>query len=422
MEREEIEYIYNLRRFGMKLDLSIMREFAEIRGNPQDKFKSVHIAGTNGKGSVASAIYSILRKNYSVGIYTSPHLVRYSERIIVNDREISEDYIARFVREVKPIIEELAKENRNPTFFEVSTMLAFEYFSYMSVDFAVLEVGLGGRLDATNIVMPEITSIVTIDLDHTHILGDTIRDIAREKAGIIKPNVPIVIGENKKDAIEEIKRIAELRNAPYHNIWDEMEFEDVHIDLNGLRFKAHTPISTYNIETPLPGKHQITNMLVAIRIAELLQENYSISHSDIEDGIKNIKWKDRFQVKRRRPLLIFDSAHNPSAARALVSTIKDVGIEEPTFLFSILSDKNIDEFLKEISKVSKKIIVTEIDYERRRTELEDIVEHAKKYFSKVIPIKNSCDALKYAMENEKKIIATGSIYLLGELEKCLMSL
>ncbi len=422
MEREEIEYIYNLRRFGMKLDLSIMREFAEIRGNPQDNFKSVHIAGTNGKGSVASAIYSILRRNYNVGIYTSPHLVRYSERIIVNDKEISEDYIAKFVREVKPIIEKLAKENRNPTFFEVSTMLAFEYFSFMHVDFAVLEVGLGGRLDATNIVMPEITSIVTIDLDHTHILGDTIRDIAREKAGIIKPNVPIVVGENKKDAIEEIKRIAELRNAPYHNIWDETEFDDVHIDLNGLKFKAHTPISSYSIETPLPGRHQIINMLVAIRMAELLQENYTISHSDIEEGIKKIRWKDRFQVKRREPLLIFDSAHNPSAAKALVNTIKDVGIEEPTFLFSILSDKSIDGFLEEISKVSSKIIVTEIDYERRRTELKDIEAHAKNYFSKVISIKNSCDALKYAMKNEKKIIATGSIYLLGELEKCLMSL
>ena len=422
MEREEIEYIYNLRRFGMKLDLSIMREFAEIRGNPQDNFKSVHIAGTNGKGSVASAIYSILRRIYNVGIYTSPHLVRYSERIIVNDEEISEDYIARFVQEVKPIIKELAKENRNPTFFEVSTMLAFEYFASMNVDFAVLEVGLGGRLDATNIVTPEITSIVTIDLDHTHILGDTIRDIAREKAGIIKPNVPVVVGERKKDAVKEIKRIANLRNAPYHNIWEETEFEDIRIDLNGLRFKAHTPISSYNISTPLPGKHQITNMLVAIRMAELLQENYTISHSDIEEGIKNIRWKDRFQVKRREPLLIFDSAHNPSAAKALVSTIKDVGIKEPTFLFSILSDKNIDGFLEEIAKVSKKIIVTEIGYERRRTELKDIEMHAKKYFPQVVSIKNSCDALKYAIENEKRIIATGSIYLLGELEKCLMSL
>ncbi len=422
MEREEIEYIYNLRRFGMKLDLSVMQSLADIRGNPQNDFKSVHIAGTNGKGSVASAIYSILRRKYSVGIYTSPHLVRFSERIIVNNEEIDEEYITKYVREIKPIVEELAKENRNPTFFEVTTMLAFEYFSFKNVDFGVIEVGLGGRLDATNIITPEITGIVTIDLDHTHILGNTIEDIAREKAGIIKKGIPVVVGERKNEATRVIKEIAEKREAPYHNIWDETKFENINIDLNRLKFEAYTPKDVYKIVTPLTGRHQITNMLVAIRMAEILGENYNISHANIEMGIKNIKWKDRFQVKTRDPLLIFDSAHNPSAARVLVSTLKDLNIERPTFLFSMLSDKNIDDFLKEISKISEKIVVTEIGYERRRTALKDIERYAKKYFPTVISFKNSCDALKYTLKNERKIIATGSIYLLGELEKCLMSL
>ncbi len=422
MEPDEIQYLYNLRRFGMKLDLSIMHSLAQMRGNPQNNFKSVHIAGTNGKGSVAAAIYSILRRNYSVGLYTSPHIVRYSERIVVDDNEIEERYIVNFVRELKPLIEELAKENRNPTFFEVTTMLAFEYFSKKNVDFAVLEVGLGGRLDATNIVTPEISAIVTIDLDHTHILGDTLGDIAREKAGIIKPQVPVVVGEKKYEAVRVIRDIAEKRGAAYHNVWEEISVSDISVDLNGTEFKVFSPLRKYKISIPLVGRHQLTNMLVAIRMAEILSENYSISAKDIEEGLKNIKWKDRFQVKLSEPLLIFDGAHNPSAARALVNTIKDVGIEEPTFLFSILSDKNMDEFLKILSSVSGRIIVAEIDYERRRADLKDIGKCAKRHFKEVVSFKSSCDALKYALENEEKIIATGSIYLLGELEKCLMSL
>jgi len=422
MEIPEVEYLYNLRRFGMKLDLSIMHSFAEMRGKPQNNFKSIHIAGTNGKGSVAAAIYSILRRNYSVGLYTSPHIIRYSERIVVDDEEIDEEYIVNFVREVKPIIEELAQENRNPTFFEVTTMLAFEYFSHKKVDFAVLEVGLGGRLDATNIVLPEISAIVTIDLDHTHILGDTLGDIAREKAGIIKENVPVVVGEKKDEALRVIKEIARKKRAPYHNVWSEMSINDVRVDFNGTRFTVSSPIREYTIEVPLIGRHQITNMLVAIRMAEILSENYDIGPRDIVEGLKNIRWKDRFQVKREKPLIIFDGAHNPSAAKALVETIKDLNIESPTFVFSILSDKNMDQFLQILSSVGRRIIVTEIDYERRRTALEDIEKCARKYFPDVLAFKKSCDALKYAYENEEHIIATGSIYLLGELEKCLRSL
>ncbi len=420
MEIPEIEYLYNLRRFGMKLDLSVMESFADLRNNPHENFRSVHIAGTNGKGSVAAAIYSILRRNYSVGLYTSPHLVRYSERIVVDDREIEEDYIVNFVREIRPLIEKLARENRNPTFFEVTTMLAFEYFSFRHVDFGVLEVGLGGRLDATNIVKPEITAIVTIDLDHTHILGDTIEKIAWEKAGIIKKNVPVVVGERKKGATDVIKDVARKRNSEYHNVWDEMEIENFEISMKELKFTVNSPLREYKIKAPLTGRHQLTNMLVAIRLGELLGESYSISKTDIERGIENMKWKDRFQVKMKDPLLIFDSAHNPSAARALVSTIEDLKIEEPTFLFSMLSDKNVEEFLRTISKVSRRIIATQIGYERRRMELKDVVSHAKKYFEEVLKFENPCDALRYALRNENKIVATGSIYLLGELEKCLM--
>ncbi len=422
VESEEILYLYNLRRFGMKMDLSIMRSLAEQLGNPHENFKSVHVTGTNGKGSVCAMLYSILRRRYSVGLYTSPHVERYTERIIVDDKEIDEGYVVSFIRNWRPTIEKLASENRNPTFFEVTTALAFEYFSERGVDFGVLEVGLGGRLDATNIVTPEVSGIVTVDLEHTNVLGDTIEKIAWEKSGIIKSNVPVVVGEKKRDAVEVIKKVAEKRGARYHNVNDEMHVENVSINFDGTRFRALSPIREYDVRIPLIGKHQVLNALVAIRMAEILGENYSISHGDIEKGLAATHWRDRFEIKRREPLLIFDSAHNPSAMKILVNTVKDLGIHEILILFSMLSDKDIEKVLRILSTISRKIVVTEINYEKRRATLESIKRIAERYFPEIHAFKDSCSALKYALSTGENVIGTGSIYLLGELEKCLKSL
>ncbi len=417
MEREEIRYLYNLRRFGMKMDLSVMRSLAKMRGEPQKKFKSVHIAGTNGKGSVASFIYHILRERYSVGMYTSPHLVRFTERIVVDGREIPEDFVVDYVRRMRPVIEELAKENRNPTFFEVTTMMAFEYFAEMNVDFAVIEVGLGGRLDATNIITPEVSVITTIDYDHTHILGDTLGKIAEEKAGIIKPGVPVVVGEEKEEPRRVIERVARERGAEYHNTWDEVKVSDFSMSLDGMKMNLKTPVDEYRIETSMLGKYQVSNIAVAVRAAELLGK-YGIGREEIERGIRKARWKDRFEVKMREPLLIFDSAHNVAGARALVENVEILDLKNPIFLFSMVSDKNLDAFLKEISRVSSRIIVSEMSYEKRRTQVDVLSEKAREYFSRVEVIKEPCEALKRAMR-EKVIIATGSIYFLGDLEKCL---
>ncbi len=422
MEPPEIEYIYNLRRFGMKMDLSIMRELAAKLGNPQNDFKSVHITGTNGKGSVCAFLYSILKRRYSTGLYTSPHISRYTERIIVDDREIELDYAIQFIRDWREEIEALAAQNRNPTFFEVTTMLAFKYFSERNVDFAVVEVGLGGRLDATNIITPEISGIVTVDLEHTNILGNTIADIAREKAGIIKPNVPVVVGEQKKEALEVIRKIAESKNAAYHNVHEECSVSDLSMELHSMQFKAATPLREYEIELPLVGRHQITNALVAIRIAEILSENYTIGKEDIVEGLRTARWRGRFEIKRENPLLIFDSAHNPSAMRVLVDTVKSLNIEHPLFLFSALSDKDLHGIFSKIREVTDRIIVTEIDYEKRKTSLDILERRAREYFREVKAIKSSCAALRQALEKGEVIIATGSIYLLGELEECLRSL
>ncbi len=421
MEIPEIEYLYNLRRFGMKMDLSVMKEFVKNLGNPQDGLNYAHITGTNGKGSVCSMLYSIMKRKYRCGLYTSPHIERFNERIVVDDREIEDSYIVNFVRDYRKTIEKLAGEKRNPTFFEVTTGMAFRYFRDKNIDFGIIEVGLGGRLDATNIINPDITAIVTVDKEHTKILGDKIEDIAREKAGIIKENVPVVVGERKREAVEIIKNIAERKGTEYHNVNDEFEVENFEMNLNGIEFKAKSPVREYRIKNALTGNYQVVNTLVAVRMAEILSENYNITGNDIERGIERNVWRDRFEVKMKEPLLIFDSSHNPAGMREMVNIIKRLRIQPVTFLFSMLSDKDLDSTLRILKEVSTRIILTEIDY-KRKTPLSELENNARKYFLWIKGIKNSCDALKFAIENEERIVITGSIYLLGELEKCLRSL
>ncbi len=415
MELPEIEYLYNLRRFGMKLDLAIMRDFARLLGDPQDSMGFAHIAGTNGKGSTSSFLYNIMRQRYRTGIYTSPHIVRYNERIVVDGEEIPTAYIVEFVRRYRPVIEELAREQRNPTFFEVSTGLALDYFRSRNVEFAVMEVGLGGRLDATNIILPEVTAITTIDKDHTNILGKTLPKIAKEKAGIIKPGVPVVVGERKRSATKAIKDVAEKRGAEYHTIYDECQINDFEMCIDAMRFRLLTPVREYAIQTHMLGRHQIANISVAVRMAEMLEENYSITRGDIERGIEQTRWRGRFEIKSLSPLLIFDSAHNPAGAKVLSRTLRDLNLR-PTLLFSMLGDKDIDLYFKRMSAVSNRIIVTEVSYHRRMP-VEEIEKIAKNYFKEVISVKSPCEALRIASQFDT-IVACGSIYLLGELEQC----
>jgi len=420
VERCEIEYIYALRRFGMKLDLEIMRNFIELLGNPHESLHFAHIAGTNGKGSVASYLYNIMRRNYSTGLYTSPHIERFTERIVVDGEEIDEDYIVDFVHRYRGVIEELSNEQRNPTFFEVTTALALKYFYEKEVDFAVMEVGLGGRLDATNIINPDITAITSIDREHTNVLGKTIPKIAREKAGIIKKGIPVVVGEHKKAANSVIERIALKRGAEYHNALDECTYTVEKEDLNGMKISIATPVRAYKIRSKMLGTYQIKNMAVAIRMAELLSETYTISRGDIEKGIENTVWRGRFEIKSRKPLLIFDAAHNPAGARVLAKTLRELKLKNITLLFSMLDDKDVSLFLRYFKRLADKIVLTEIDYYRRMP-VSQLRKYAEQYFNDIYVEKNYCNALRLAMENDM-VLATGSIYLLGGLERCVQSL
>lgn len=417
-ELPEVTFLYSLTLEGKRENLDVMYELLDHLGNPHSNdARYVHVAGSNGKGSVCASVYSVLRERYHVGLYLSPHVYRFNERITVDDKEIEDEYITNFVRNVKTILEKISGENRRPSFFEVTTAMAFHYFKEKGCDFSVIEVGLGGRLDPTNVIRSMISAITSIDLEHTHILGDTIEKIAFEKAGIIKPYTPVVAGVRDERALKVIKRIAEEKKAPLHNALSDYDVHGVSISLDSMRLRISSDRGEYRIDFPLIGRHQVNNVLVALGILEILGENYSIERSDIESGLSKVRLPGRFEVKIRKPLLIFDIAHNPAASKALADTIRDLELENATILFSALRDKDIDGILRNLGMISDEIIVTEIDYERRRTPAEEIERCARRYFRNVRVVKKSYEALERAMESSDIVIATGSAYLLRELEE-----
>ena len=417
-ELPEVTFLYSLTLGGKRENLDVMYELLGYLGNPHSNdARYVHIAGSNGKGSVCASVYSVLRERYHVSLYLSPHVYRFNERIMVDDREIEDEYIINFVRNIRAILEEISRKRRRPSFFEVTTAMAFQYFKEKRCDFSIIEVGLGGRLDPTNVIHPIVSAITSIDLEHTDILGDTIEKIALEKAGIIKPYTPIVAGVKDERALKVIRRIAEKKKAPFHNALSDYDVREVNISLDSMRFKISSDRGEYEINFPLIGRHQVNNVLVALKVLEILGESYSIERKDIESGLSKVRLPGRFEVKMRKPLLIFDIAHNPAASKALADTIRDLGLENPTLLFSALRDKDIDGILRSLSGVSDEIIVTEIDYEKRKTPAEEIERYARRYFKNVKVMKRSYDALEYAMKSSDIIVATGSAYLLRELEE-----
>jgi dihydrofolate synthase/folylpolyglutamate synthase len=359
-------------------------------------------------------LYSILKNRYRAGLYTSPHILDFNERIIAMDLPIENAYMSKWINEKKPIIERFAKEGSQPTFFEVTTAMAFDYFKGKNVEYAVIEVGMGGRLDATNIIVPETAGITSISFDHTDKLGNTLVDIAREKGGIIKSKKPVIFGKIAQEPLETLKKIAREKDAPYYSIEELYRPKQVELSESGTSFFVEGIKDNYNISIPVPGEYQVSNALVSLGMLEL--SNLDLSKDDMEAGFRNFRIGGRFEIKSRSPLIIFDVAHNPGAAEVLVETIKRFYNREPLLLVTQLKDKNSVEFFKALSKVSQSIIVTEVK-DIRKKEVELLKNEAKKFFKNVYAFKNPVEAYKFATETSDFIVVTGSFYLLGELEE-----
>ena len=423
--QEALEFIEKSHKFGMRLGLENTFKLLELLGNPQDKLKFIHVAGTNGKGSVCSFISNTLKEQgYKVGLYTSPYLETFTERIRLNGNNIPEEDVARIITIMKEKIEQMASEgSAYPTEFEIETAMAFYYYYEQKADYVVLEVGLGGRYDATNVIKSPLASvIVSISLDHIGVLGDTIGKIAYEKAGIIKEDSIAVVYKQNPEAEEVIKDVCKEKNTKYI----EADFENLVIkksDINSQVFDCTIMNEKFeNMEIRLIGDHQVNNAVLALTVIKVLKDerNIEISEDSIRKGLLNTKWPGRIEKIGDNPTFIIDGAHNEDGARSLAKALeKHFNGKKMTLLIGMLKDKDIDSVLEILMDKFDKVVTTIPDSDRA-IDSEELKEKIEKYVDDVVAIPKIEDAVKYVLDNAKEdeiIISAGSLYMIGHIRQ-----
>jgi dihydrofolate synthase/folylpolyglutamate synthase len=394
---EAIQFLYGLQIFGAIFGLETPRKLAALAGDPQNRLRFIHVAGTNGKGSTCAMLESIYRAaGLRVGLFTSPHLVSFRERIQINRKLISENDVARLVSEIQESLK-FFPAGAHPTFFEVVTLLALKFFEEQKCDLVIWETGLGGRLDATNIVTPLASVITNIAFDHEQWLGDTLEKIAAEKAGIIKPGIPVVTSVKNPEELAAIEKIARKKNAPLTII--------------------QKPESRSRKSGSLLGEHQKINAALAAATVRVLQKEISVTEKQIEIGLQHVNWPGRLQLVERPggQRFLLDGAHNVAGAKALREALeKDFPVKRRTLILGILQDKNWREVCEMLSPLAVKIFVVPVASERTSdpNELAEICL-ANNPAGKVFAEASLAEALKKAGDAEF-IVITGSLYLIGE--------
>lgn len=412
---ESLSYLYHLERFGIKLDLSNINALMKHLGNPHLKFPSIHIAGTNGKGSVAAMLHSILcEAGYRTALYTSPHLVDFRERIRIGHDFIEKEFIFDFIRNLKDQIDQ-----NGYTFFEVTTALTFQYFAEKNVDIAVIETGLGGRLDATNMINPLVSIITTIGLEHTEHLGDSIPQIAKEKAGIVKTGVPTITGVSQPEALEVIKSICRERKSDLTVVQEKSSYAILECSIFGSKFDFSSETDKYDaLELNLAGEYQVFNASICLNaIHRLRLLDWKIDELAIRNGLKKVIWPGRLEVFRKEPLVLLDVAHNPAGIQTLIQSLDQFFPEKKIiFIFGVMEDKDHHSMLKEICPKAKFIVLTKPDYKRAAEP--EVLEETLKISNtpyEIIPHINQ--AYLFALKNAKSadiICITGSHFTVGE--------
>ena len=391
---EAIQWLYDLRLFGAKLGLEKPRRLAELAGNPQDRLRIIHVAGTNGKGSVCAMLESIYRHaGYQTGLFTSPHLISFRERMQINRQLISEEDIIQLTGEMQAFLRDCPRES-HPTFFEVITVMALEEFAREKCDVVILETGLGGRLDATNIVTPIASVITSIALDHQQYLGETLTEIAAEKAGIIKPRIPVLSTAHQPEINEVIQNAAAQKKAP-------LEFIDTEVD------------------TCLAGKHQRQNAALAQATVQALQNVFPVDDQAIVGGLVNVHWAVRAQCfEKDNQRLLIDAAHNPGSAEALRDVLQEnFPGQRPTLVIGMLADKNWKPFLEIIAPTADRVVCIPVSSERTLAPFQ-LAEECPRYCAQVIQAESLSKGLEL-IKDDSFVVITGSIYLVGEAMEAL---
>ena len=417
---EAVDYIEDTSKYGSNLGLETVGNLLGKLGNPQDGLKYIHIAGTNGKGSTSSYVsYALQEAGYRVGFFSSPYLERFNERIQINGVDIPDDVLARLTDMTKEAIDEMLEEGMNhPTSFEIITAIMFLYFQETQPDYVVLEVGLGGRLDSTNIIKDSIVSVITtLAIDHVEQLGDTLGKIAYQKAGIIKENGLVVSYPQKDEATQVIKEVSDEMNAELYfdtlediEVVDENEFGSVF----NLEFKGE---KLENIEIGLIGQYQVYNASLAITTLLVLREKGLINISDEEllAGIKKTKWKGRLEVLKRNPTFLIDGAHNEQGVDHLKTALELFNYDRLILGIAVLKDKDVDHIVNTMMSIADEVVVTEVE-DPRKTPVAELAAKAEKYGKPVYMEKDIEDAVikaeSIANENDM-IVFGGSLYLVG---------
>jgi dihydrofolate synthase/folylpolyglutamate synthase len=419
---DPLQYLLSLEKFGIKFGLANVQTLSAAMGDPQKAFKSVLVAGTNGKGSVTAMVDCALgASGLRVGRYTSPHLVRLEERFAIDGAPVQTRVMLGLVEEMRTIIDDLVARGSleaPPTFFEVTTAMAFELFKRAGVQVAVLEVGLGGRLDSTNIVDPIASAITSIDFDHEQYLGHTLAAIAAEKAGVIRRNIPVVVGPVPTEARDVLVSMCELAGAEFieadagARVAATTEDGRTIVDLR-------TPMHDYGqVPLALRGDHQVTNALVAVRLLEEIGRNIPLTADSITTGLSKVRWDGRLQMLEvpggRRVLL--DAAHNPAGAWALSSYLRREFPEPLPLVFGAMRDKDVTLMLKHLLPVASAMVMTEA-LTPRAHDADELATMARKLAPKV-PIDVERDpmrALEHAWKRCPVVCAAGSIFLVGSV-------
>ncbi|MCG8686679.1 MAG: bifunctional folylpolyglutamate synthase/dihydrofolate synthase [Desulfobacterales bacterium] len=415
-----LEKIYKLGRFGIKLELDTILNILKFLNNPHKNYKMVHVAGTNGKGSTATYIASILRAaGFKTGIYTSPHLIRFNERICVDGEQISDDDVVKAYNAVHAV--DIGK--RRATFFEIATAMAFYYFSKAQVDWAVIETGMGGRFDATNIIRPEVSVITNLSIEHTDYLGNTIKDLAREKGGIIKQGIPVVTAVSQPSGLEMITGLAKEKDADLYRFKKDFS----------IRKTPKKPTYTFQginqsfkeIKKPLPGDHQRENLSLALAACELVfdrnkskDDRYNLNLDLVKNGLAQAKWPGRLERIMEEPLVILDGAHNLKAAQVLGKYLNDtLDDKKLTLVVGILDDKPHEEMLEHLASRANRVIVTKAKIDRS-LETDVMVSAVEKYFTgETLVIEDVKEAVSHAISiscKEDAVCIAGSLYVAGE--------
>ncbi len=432
-----IEWLYNLHLFGIKFGLKKIEKLLEYIGNPQDKLHIIHVGGTNGKGSVCAMIGSVLENaGYNVGVNTSPHLSEFTERITINGKQITKADVVKYAKLLREVREKVNSQTHlgYATYFEVVTAMALKYFYDSNLDFVVLEVGLGGTFDATNVVKPVLTVITDVSLDHTEHLGNTMTSVAENKAGIIKPGCPVVTSNTETEVLKVITDTCEAQNSPCYQLGKDFNYKINSSTVDGLDLDYKGIDHDYqNLKIPLLGEHQGRNGSLALSALEILQSRTSakLSEQVIRTGLSKTLWPGRLEIIQKSPWVIVDGAHNPAGAKTLAGAFKLFDYDKLLLVFGCSEEKDIKNLIKNLAPKANRIILTRSD-NRRAAKPELILEQLQAMDIKsreahdleieiTTPVSAAVkNALAKANKNDLVCIC-GSLFVVGEAREALLN-